>query len=107
MFPALIALSYPGESSNAQFQFRRPRAPHTSYPTPRLFVGQLPPGRLMALANGWPATLDYETLLRLGDIMGDVVPQGLSQTQINRLPTHIYNAEVSRGFFSPIFSTPV
>jgi len=88
---------YPGESSNAQFQFRRPRAPHTSYPTPRLFVGQLPPGRLMALANGWPATLDYETLLRLGDIMGDVVPQGLSQTQINRLPTHIYNAEKQKA----------
>jgi len=87
---------YPGESSNAQFQFRRPRAP-SSYPTPRLFVGQLPPGRLISLANGWPANLDYETLLRLGDIMGDVVPQGLSQTQINRLPTHIYNAEKQKA----------
>ena len=88
----LSTLRYPGDATNPQFQFRRPRAP--SHLTPRLFIGQLPPGRLIPLTNGWPADLDYEALLRLGDIMGDVVPQGLSQTQINRLPTHIFNAEV-------------
>ena len=87
-FLSLYPRRYPGESTNPQFQFRRPRAPSL---TPRLFIGQLPPGRLISFANGWPADLDYEALLRLGDIMGDVVPQGLSQTQINRLPTHIYD----------------
>jgi len=94
---------YPGDATNPQFQFRRARAP--SHLTPRLFIGQIPPGRLIPLANGWPADLDYEALLRLGDIMGEVVPQGLTQTQINRLPTHVFNAEKQKAASSSASSS--
>lgn len=68
---------------------------------PRLIIGHLPFAGLAAGGvAGASAGLDYEALLRLGDLMGDVVPRGLSQSQINRLPSILHDEETAKTMTS-------